>query len=97
MDKKHIDISVLNEISQAISHLTPDAALRFLSEKVLKVTRAACTLFLTQHEKSNQMAPFVTTYADSEHESFEQSEVFLKECFKYYIKYHEMIYKKLIL
>lgn len=89
MDKKHIDISVLNEISQAISHLTPDAALRFLSEKVLKVTRAACTLFLTQHEKSNQMAPFVTTYADSEHESFEQSEVFLKECFKYYIKYHE--------
>ncbi|MFZ2956883.1 MAG: ATP-binding protein [Candidatus Ozemobacteraceae bacterium] len=57
--KPVIAISLLREIAQAISHLSPDRALRFLVESAVSVTESRGAVLMTPHEKLREMVPLI--------------------------------------
>lgn len=80
MNKPVVAISLLSEMAQAISHLTPDRALLFLTESAVSVTESDGAILLTPHEKNSLMIPFVRSYQ----KRFEEptlSESLLKKCY----------------
>lgn len=59
IDRPVIAISLLREIAQAISHLSPDRALRFLVESAVSVTESRGAVLMTPHEKLREMVPLI--------------------------------------
>jgi two-component system, NtrC family, nitrogen regulation sensor histidine kinase GlnL len=58
-DRPVFALSLLQEISQAISHLSADRALMFLIESTVSVTEAGGALLLIPHEKLSEMVPLI--------------------------------------
>lgn len=83
-----ISLSLFHDISRAISNLTPDQALLFLTESIISTTNPVGALLLSPHEKNNIMVPFIKSYQSSLEEPEPTSE-FLKECYKIYIRFHD--------
>lgn len=83
-----ISVTLFSEISRAISNLTPDRALLFLTESVVSATGSLGALILAPHEKNNIMVPFVKSFQSGTEEP-EIDDEFLKECFEAYIRLHD--------
>ncbi|NCB40378.1 MAG: GAF domain-containing protein, partial [Erysipelotrichia bacterium] len=80
-----IAISLLSEIAQAISHLTSDRALLFLTESAVSLTESIGALLLTPHEKNSTMIPFIKSFQESAPEPDIRDE-FLNDCFSAYLR-----------
>lgn len=53
--KPVISLSLLRELSQAISHMTPDRAMRVILENAVAATEAGGAVLFTPHEKQREM------------------------------------------
>ena len=85
-----ISINLFRDISRAISTLTPDRALLYLTESAVTVTNSMGALLLSPHEKNNIMVPFVKSFLESAEEPF-IDESFLKDSFNAFIRIHDNI------
>ena len=85
-----ITISLFRDVSKAISNLTPDRALLYLTESAVTVTNSFGALLLSPHEKNNIMVPFVKSFLNSTEEP-EISESFLKECYDAFLRIYDDI------
>jgi len=83
-EKPVIAISLLREIAQAISHLSPDRAMRFLVDSAVAVTEARGAVLLTPHEKLREMVPMIESLTH-DHDRSAWSGVFLSACYKTFL------------
>lgn len=83
-DKPVIAISLLREIAQAISHLSPDRAMRFLVDSAVAVTEARGAVLLTPHEKLREMVPMIESL-QHEQDRTAWSGHFLGACYKTFL------------
>jgi len=83
-DKPVIAISLLREIAQAISHLSPDRAMRFLVDSAVAVTESRGGVLLTPHEKLREMVPMIESL-QHEQDRPAWSAVFLGACYKTFL------------
>ncbi|HQG28764.1 MAG TPA: GAF domain-containing protein, partial [Candidatus Ozemobacteraceae bacterium] len=77
-------ISLLREIAQAISHLSPDRAMRFLVDSAVAVTESRGGVLLTPHEKLREMVPMIESL-QHEQDRPAWSAVFLGACYKTFL------------
>ncbi|HEY9071147.1 MAG TPA: ATP-binding protein [Candidatus Ozemobacteraceae bacterium] len=80
-DKPVIAISLLREIAQAISHLSPDRAMRFLVDSAVAVTESRGAVLLTPHEKLREMVPMIESLPH-DHDRPAWTGAFLGSCFR---------------
>jgi len=83
-EKPVIAISLLREIAQAISHLSPDRAMRFLVDSAVAVTESRGAVLLTPHEKLREMVPMIESL-QHEQDRPACSGVFLSACYKTFL------------
>lgn len=83
--KTVITISMLSEITQAISHFNADQALLFLTEKAVEITESTGALLMTLHEKNSKMVSFIKSFKDSIPE-IDFSKSFYSDCFDLFIR-----------
>lgn len=83
-DKPVIAISLVREIAQAISHLSPDRAMRFLVDSAVAITEASGAVLLTPHEKLREMVPMIESI-QSEQDRCTWSGAFLGACYKTFL------------
>lgn len=83
-----ISVSLFSDIARAISSLTPDRALLFLTESAVSGTGSMGALLLSPHEKNNSMVPFVKSFQSGIEEPHIDND-FLKECFEAFIRLHD--------
>ena len=89
-ENPEISVSLFHDISQAISSLTPDRALLFLTESIISSTNSIGALLLCPHEKNTIMVPFVRSFqSDLDEQEPELDNDFLKKCYKVYISFHD--------
>ena len=65
-----ISINLFRDISRAVSTLTPDRALLYLTESAVTVTNSMGALLLSPNEKNNIMVPVVKIFLESVVELF---------------------------
>ena len=78
-----ISISLFRDISKAISNLTPDRALLYLTESAITATNSVGAMLLSPNEKNNIMVPFVKSFLPTKEEPIIGDD-FLQECFIYF-------------
>ena len=84
-----ISIGLISEISKAISNLTPDRALLFLTESLVENTDSMGALLLTPDDKNNIMVPFVKSYQNSSDEQPKIDDDFFKDCYNAFLELHD--------
>ncbi len=84
-----ISIGLISEISKAISNLTPDRALLFLTESLVENTASMGALLLTPDDKNNIMVPFVKSYQNSSDEQPKIDDDFFKDCYNAFLELHD--------
>lgn len=89
-NSNEITLSLFRDISKAVSNLTPDRALLYLTENAISITNSIGALVLSPHEKNNIMVPFIKSFHNSDVEP-EISETFLKDSFNTYLRIYEDI------
>jgi signal transduction histidine kinase len=89
-NSNEITLSLFRDISKAVSNLTPDRALLYLTENAISITNSIGALVLSPHEKNNIMVPFIKSFHNSDEEP-EISETFLKDSFNTYLRIYEDI------
>lgn len=85
-----ITISMMSEIAQAISHLSPDRALLFLVESAVSVAELDGAVLLVPNEKQNTTICFVKSFRDDFNEP-KFNESFHKTCFKIFSKIRDKV------
>ncbi|MBP5470155.1 MAG: PAS domain-containing protein [Candidatus Riflebacteria bacterium] len=85
-----ISLSLFRDISKAISNLTPDRALLYLTESAITATDSVGAMLLSPHEKNNIMVPFVKSFLPTKEEPIIGDD-FLQECFNAFLRIYEDI------
>ena len=85
-----ISISLFRDISKAISNLTPDRALLYLTESAITATNSVGAMLLSPNEKNNIMVPFVKSFLPTKEEPIIGDD-FLQECFNAFLRIYDDI------
>ena len=85
-----ISLSLFRDISKAISNLTPDRALLYLTESAITATDSVGAMILSPHEKNNIMVPFVKSFLNTKEEPVIGDD-FLQECFNAFLRIYDDI------
>ena len=83
-----ISISLFRDISKAISNLTPDRALLYLTESAITATNSVGAMILSPHEKNKIMVPFVKSFLHTKEEPVIGDD-FLQECFNAFLRIYD--------
>lgn len=79
-----IELSLLREITHAISDLSPDRALLFIVESAVSVTTSRGAIFMKPHEKLSEMVPLVENLPfETDKASWHNG--FLSKCFRLFL------------